>query len=98
MRRARASPSPPVGQAGPDKWPAPPRGLPSPGAAPQKDVEGVFSADCNRFSEAWITVPNLAYMASKILVMVRSESENGLERSRLRSGVVELLGETELIG
>jgi hypothetical protein len=63
----------------------------------QKVVQISFSADRNALYTAWNAVANLADLAGKINVILRAESQDGFDKSKLQNGVIEPLREADLI-
>jgi len=60
-------------------------------------VEFAFTADRNQLYTAWNAIANLADLAGKVTIIVRAESAEGLDRSRLQNGVFEPLREADLL-
>ncbi len=63
----------------------------------QKLVELSFSADKDQIFKAWNAIANLAEYAGRVSVLVRAESEQGFDRTKLQNGVIEPLREADLI-
>ena len=70
---------------------------PATGAAGQKVVELIFTADRDGLFAARNALANLADMSGKVAVTVRAESEQGFDKSKLQNGVLEPLKEADLI-
>jgi len=67
------------------------------GGGTQRTVDISFSADRNALFSAWNAMANLADMAGQVTVIVRAESSEGFDKSKLENGVVEPLREVDLI-
>jgi hypothetical protein len=60
-------------------------------------VELSFSADRNGLFTAWNAIANLADMAGRIALIIRAESAQGFDKTKLQNGVMEPLREADLI-
>ncbi len=88
----------PTGESMPVPAPTPPGSVPLPARpAAETAVEFAFTADRNQLYTAWNAIANLANLAGKVTIIVRAESAEGLDRSRLQNGVFEPLREAELL-
>jgi hypothetical protein len=63
----------------------------------QKVVELSFSADKDQIFKAWNAIANLAEYAGRVSVVIRAESQEGFDKSKLHNGVIEPLREADLI-
>ncbi|MBI3818879.1 MAG: ATP-binding protein [Planctomycetes bacterium] len=86
-----------VGADKPIESPSPQPAVGTSAATTEKHVEITFSADRNQLFKVWEAVANLADLAGRVSVTLRAESEKGLDKSKLRNGVIEPLREADLI-
>jgi hypothetical protein len=70
---------------------------PPPGSALRTAVEFAFNADRNQLFSAWNALANLADLAGKVTVVVRAESQTGLDKHKLEHAVLEPLRELDLL-
>ena len=55
------------------------------------------SADRDHLYNPWNALANLADMAGEVSVIIRADSDQGVDRSKLQNGVLEPLWEADLI-